>query len=118
MFPARVSCHELADMVDAIHTPSEFADDEDQLLEFEHFFCAESEWWRKVVLPLAAFVGVSVTDRAQVWRFLLRDPATVPPVVALPLPHDPSRCLLYDGNHRIAAARLRGDRTHEAYIPA
>lgn len=72
-----------------------------------------------VELPVAAFEPRNLKEgTAKGEKYKGRDPKTAPPIVAgIPADKDTGKLITTDGDTRLKAALLRGDKTIRAYVP-
>ena len=143
---ARIHCRDLARLVVRISHAgwAEFVREEEPDSSplgaggWTETLCDYDEWWRRVDLPLTSFLdafddkGVLsppfIDHRVRVYA--TRNPASMPPLIAVTLAHirvrnknrsvtDEAReqHIILDGFHRLGGLILRGDTSVPAYVP-
>jgi len=78
-------------------------------------------FWRLVSLPVPSVAHDSAVDeerRTKKYVRQRRSGSPFPPILALPSRKRPGTWWAHDGNHRVAAAKIVGDRFIDAYVPA
>lgn len=76
--------------------------------------------WRLQKLPVLAVAHDSAVDNERTTETYVqqrRSGSLFPPILALPSRKRPGTWWAHDGNHRVAAAKIVGDKFIEAYVP-
>jgi hypothetical protein len=93
---------------------------EERLLE-PGYGLAKYPLWRLVPLPVPSVAHDPATDADPLTDEYVRQRRSgspFPPILALPSRKHPGTWWAHDGNHRVAAAKIVGDRFIDAYVPA